>query len=60
MMMYISVEALCKPQGTEGRAKPTPPRKKSLSGVVFRQAAEGRLGLFAFACPAHVSFYTIN
>lgn len=34
MMLCISVEALRKPQGTEGRAEQTPPRKESLSGVV--------------------------
>lgn len=33
MMLCISVEVLCKPQGTEGRAEQTPPRKESLSGV---------------------------
>lgn len=33
MMLCISVAALCKPQGTEGRADRTPPRKESLSGV---------------------------
>lgn len=33
MMLCISLQVLCKPQGTEGRAAPTPPRKESLSGV---------------------------
>lgn len=33
MMLCIRVEALRKPQGTEGRAEQTPPRKESLPGV---------------------------
>ncbi len=68
MMLCISVEALCKPQGTEGRAEQTPPRKESLSGV---ECSDKLLKggwtlvlsafLFFFSFPAHVvSFYIIN
>lgn len=47
-MLYISRAALRKPQGSEGRSEQTPPRKESLSGVVYsdKLLEGGWTGLF--------------
>lgn len=51
MMLYISVEALCKPQGTEGRVKRTPPPKKRVIVWVRIQTSCWREGgSFCLSC----------
>lgn len=55
-MLCISVAALCKPQGTEGRADWTPSRKESLSRIE-RSDELLKGGWFFFSTfPAHCFF----